>query len=112
MYKIKFIYRRNKIGEKGNNLEKERKTSYIIYFFLVFTLCFSTFLFEMLNKRGAVMAHCFTDYNLAMLLNMRISVNMLALANTLYRLVAYGLIGFLAYVFRSRQASRISLMMS
>ena len=58
------------------------------------------------------MAHCFTDYSLAMLLNMRISVNMLALANTLYRLVAYGLIGFLAYVFRSRQASRISLMMS
>lgn len=77
------------------NLEEKRKTSYILYFCMVFVLCLCTFLFDITAVVASPMDHSFNKSGLSKLLGKLISNNTLGLINAVWRLFAYGIMGLL-----------------
>jgi len=73
----------------------ERKRSYVVYGCLVFVLCLSAFLFDVIVQNSDIMPHSFDWSALTQLVGRHVSYNELGLVNALWRLVAYGAMGLL-----------------
>jgi len=73
----------------------ERKRSYVVYGCLVFVLCLSAFLFDVIVQNSDIMPHSFDWSGLTQLVGRHVSYNELGLVNALWRLVAYGAMGLL-----------------
>ena len=76
----------------------ETKRSYVVYFFLIFVLCLSTFLFSAIspfwNEELEGLDHAFTQSELSRLLGRRVSYNETGFVNAAWRLLVYGSLGF------------------